>query len=144
MTDETIMQALVEIQRTQIILAKKTEATSDLIDDGYAFAIDKGLCPFLHTGESHPFDAGYKIKREFANKVLIYCADKWNAKEPLSFYDLEGQFGRDERVELIFILRYAALNGRFDNAFFAGLAANCPTEAHGLNDPFKASEIGVI
>ena len=144
MTDEKTMQALVEIQRTQIVLAKKNEATEHLIPDSYAFAIDKGLCPFLHTDDSHPFDAGYRIKREFAGQVLKYCADKWNNKDSLSFYDLERHFGGGERWELICILRYAALERRFDNEFFSGLAANCPIEAHGLNDPFLVTEIGVV
>ena len=78
-----------------------------------------------------------EIKREFANAVLKYCDQKWQAKEDLSFYDLEDHFGR-ERVELIRILRYAHLSRRFDDVFFRGILANCPMEAYRPERPVRS------
>lgn len=144
MTGEVTIQGLVEIYRSQVVLAKKSGETKNLILDSYAFAINRRLCPVFHTDESFALDAGFRIKRKIAEEVIKYCDDKWTAGEPLSFYNLEDHFGRDARWALISILRYAALEQRFDKKFFSGLAANCPTEAHGLDDPFQCSEIGVV
>ena len=142
-TETNVMRALVDIQRTQILLAKLAKPTADLVPNSYAYALDKRLCPVFDTEDGHPFDEGYEIKRGFANSVLTYFDQKWLAGEALSFYDLEAHFGR-ERVELIHILRYAHLSRRFDDAFFSAILANCPSEAHGLNDPFDPSELGVV
>lgn len=143
MTNINVMRALVEIQRTQVVLAKLADATASFVPDAYAYAIDKRLCPVFDTESGHSFDDGYEIKREFVDSVLKYCDQKWQAKEALSFYDLERHFDH-ARGELIHVLRYTYLSHKFDDAFFNGLLANCPTEAHGLNDPFDASEISVV
>ena len=138
------MRALVEIQRTQIILAKRTELTANLMSNSYAFALDKRMCPVFETDDTNPLEEGYTIKRQFINQVLKYCADKWNAGEILSFYGLEAHFNRNNRLELIFILRYAFLRHWIDDKFFQGIASSCPGEAHGINDPFDVNEIGII
>lgn len=143
MSEENILQALAEIHRTQIVLAKKASVTSHLIPDGYAYAINHSLCPIFHTEGESPFDGGYKIKREFVDEVLKYCNEKWQKKEKLSFYGLEGHFD-GMRWELICILRYAFLAGRFDESFFIGIDSECPVEAHGINDAFDSTEIDVI
>jgi len=143
MTETNVMRALVDIQRTQVVLAKLAKQTEGLVPSSYAYALDKRLCPVFDTEDGHPFDEGYDIKREFANSVLKYCDQKWLAGEAPSFYDLEDHFGR-QRVELIHILRYAHLSRRFDDAFFKAVLANCPSEAHGLAEPFDPSELGVV
>ena len=73
MTDNNLIRALVDVQRTQVVLAKLFDATASLIPDAYAFAIDKRLCPVFDTEDGHPFDDGYGDKarvRERSPEVL--------------------------------------------------------------------------
>jgi len=139
-----VLRALLDVKRQQIVLAKRTDHTATLVEDSYAFAMDHRICPIFHIDDADPFDGAYTVGKVFVTDVVTYCDKKWLAGEPLSFYDLEARFGRDSRMELIFTLRYAALNGRFDTGFYRGLSANCPTEAHGLNDPFSVAEVSLL
>ncbi|MEH6413834.1 hypothetical protein [Pseudomonas sp. CGJS7] len=143
MTDPLVVQGLLEIHRTQILMAKLSESTAHRVPDSYAFAIDRRLCP-VFQGDSDPFDLGYRIGRDLANSVVSYCDEQWTSGRRISFYDLESHFGRLLRWELISILRYAALDRRFDHDFFSSLASSCPSEAHGLNDSFSLDEIGLV
>jgi len=139
-----LLKALLDVKRQQVLLTKRTDETSSLIEDSYAFAMDRRLCPVFHTDDTDPFDPVYSISRSFINDVLNYCDEKWHAKELLTFYDLEAHFGHGYRCELIDTLRYAVLAKRFGEEFYKGLATNCPVEAHGINEPFRKSQISLV
>ena len=144
MSHNDSIRALLEIHRTQILIAKKQVPEGLGIPDAYAYALDVRMCPFFHTDDADAFEGGYRFSREFCEEVIKYCGKKWDAKEELTFYQLEDAFGRDNRMGLIFVLRYAHLDRRFDDKFFAGIAKNCPSEAHGITDDFNLREISVV
>jgi hypothetical protein len=48
----------------------------------------------------------------------------------VTFYSLEDK--GSERMTIFFILRYALLNGRFDENFYKGIDSDCPLEGYGI------------
>lgn len=144
--DTTLLKAVYELRRQEIILAKLNTVMAAAIPDALAFAYASRLCPVfhtMHTTEEDPFDSAYRVSREFANAVLEYCDEMWLKKEKVTFYGLEDRFAnldRGKRMDVYAILRYAFLGGRFDPDFFKGVLSNCPAEAHGLDSPFNVSD----
>lgn len=143
MSTKREIAAALESHRTTVLLAKVNPATTEFVPDAYAFAMDNRLFPGFDRTED-AFEEGYLISKNTFEEVIRYCSDAWSSGEALSFYDVEGSFGRDMRWEIIVILRYASLKRRFDEKFFLDIARNCPTEAHGISDPFRLDELSLV
>ena len=145
---DTILKAVYELKRQELLFAKFDRPTSKVIPDAVAFAYKHRLCPILHVshnpdlGQENPFEDAYQISRQFAKTALDYCDEKWKNNRAVTFYELE-EFFHGNRHEIHTVLRYAALSGRFDYYFFRQLESDGPVEARGLNAPFKPAEISL-
>ena len=124
----------------------------------YAFAWKNDIYPALHDGVTWhvPFCDSFEIPEKETMAVLDFLSDQWEAKTPVSFYDLENHFGVSgasrsngtfTRWKLCRIVRYLALDGvRFDTEFWDALLKNgdAPSEALSLARPLRADEISPL
>lgn len=141
---QTLLKAIFEVQRQNLILAKLNPQTSKHIDDALAFAYHKRLCPTLHTSSAadDPFNDAWKITRDFVDQVSTYCEEQRRRKEPVGFgTELEGKFSRDQRHTLVDVMRYIFLAGRFDPPFWKALLRMAPSEARGITHRFELNEL---
>lgn len=142
--DTKILRAIYEAKRQNLLIAKLNPNTSVLIQDSYAYAYTRRLYPFYQADHDDPYEAVYKITKEFVEKILKHCDDKWLKEEKTTFYELEDKFGREYRGEIISVLRYAFLEQVFDRDFFENLLVECPAEAHGLTRDFDLKDITIF
>lgn len=122
---------------------------------GYAYAWAHDIYPALHDGVSWhvPFRDEFEVSEEEIMAVLTFLADQWDAKNPVTFYEMEDHFGvhgssRSDgeftRWKLCRIVRYLSLDGlRFDKAFWNVLLQNgtAPSEALSLARPLGREDL---
>lgn len=147
--DTMSIEALYEIKRQGLLLG--FIAHPDKVDPALAFAHQHRLSPIFHEAvmkEAYgqdPFEEAYHIKSKFANDVIKYIEELWRAKdyERLSFNELEDKFGgyKANRMELIFVIEYARISGRFDNAVYAAIEKDAPVEASPISSSFSARDV---
>jgi hypothetical protein len=142
-TNNTILKALYETKRQQLIIAWNTPAV-EKIENAYVYAYERRICPIFHIDqdEDDPFVDVYKIPRNFVEEVIEYADSLWigvnKDLSQLTFYKMENKFkGKGNRSDLIAVFRYAFLNHNFDEEFFKALRSDCPTEAHNINRPLE-------
>ena len=141
--------ALYEVKRQAFLLGYLQNP--DQFSDSLAFAYEHRLAPILHEGiarETHgsdPFDEVYAVKGEFISEVLRYVDDRALADdyESLEFYKLEDKFGgyKANRIELIYALEYARIDGRFDEKVWSAIEKNAPMEANSLDAEFSPEKV---
>ena len=141
--------AVYELKRQGILLGYLQSPEN--FDAAYVYAVDKRIPPIFHEGimrEAHghdPFAECYVVTPTFAQSVISFVDECWMNKDfsKVGFYDLESMFGghHEIRMELIHILEYARIAGRFDDELFEAVEANSPTEAHPLGSSFCAADI---
>jgi len=123
----------------------------DKFAEAHAFAVFNRLPPIFHeniareTYGDDPFDELYVVNSEFALDFLKYVDERWLEKDwdALGFYKLEEKFGgyKKYRVELIHLLEYMRIDGRFDDAFYEAVEANSPAEANSIDATFSPAEV---
>jgi len=122
----------------------------------YVYAWDSGVFPLLHEGADWhaPFEGCFRVSEDEANRVFKVLCDRWDDKNPITFYELEDHFevrsGRTslDRSKLLYICRYFFLEGcrdglkgairSLDLNAWQTLVTNgkCPSEAHSIvGDP---------
>lgn len=120
---------------------------SDRFNSALAFAYYHRIAPIFHenlareTYGRDPFEDIYAVKASFIDKVTKYVDECWrnNTLDKIEFYKLEAKFG--ERMELIFALEYARIDGRFDERVWRAIESNAPIEAKPLAHSFPPEEV---
>lgn len=141
--EKSILKALYYIRKNQILHFYRVDSEKSQISDSFAYAISKDCFPYFHSDdEIEMYGDCFSIKYDFIDAVIKYIDESWLQKKYYTFYELEDKFGRENRPELIVILRYCFLDGRFGgNDFWKKLEEYCPSEAHGLSAPLKEWDI---
>ena len=111
------IQALFEIQRTQIILGFYNNA--DFMDPALVFSYENRIYPYFHEshlpGNADVFEGCYVIEKMFVENVVKYISSFLEEGEFANiptFYELEYKFG-GQREALADIIRYMFLSGCF-------------------------------
>lgn len=142
-------KALYEIKRQNFLIGYVQNP--ERYDDALAYAYENRIAPVFHEAimreahEEDPFEDAYSISADFVNRVLKHIDELWLEKkfDEVGFYDLETHFGdhHEYRVELIHILEYARIAGRFDDELYAAVEANAPAEANSIDSSFSPSDV---
>lgn len=146
--DPTLI-ALYEIKRQSFLLGFLQNP--DNFDPALAYAYNNRVAPYFHENsakehyECDPFDEIYFVKRAFLDEVYGYIDECELAGEHtnLEFNKLEDKFGgyRTNRIELIYALEYARINGRFTSECWKSIESKAPAEANSIESTFSASDI---
>ncbi|EGV33099.1 hypothetical protein ThidrDRAFT_0777 [Thiorhodococcus drewsii AZ1] len=152
---EKTKEMLFMLQRFQILALFTNSATEKNVTPSYAFAWFDSVYPFL--SESAPWHKPYadcfKVQEPELEELHSFLCDKWDANQPISFYDLESHYGIHgssspgpvwSRHSLRSACRYIyLLENNFDNAFWTALCKNghCPMEAHSITSEFGPKNI---
>lgn len=154
MTDENSrwkqhLIALYEVKR-QAFLNSYLQ-NRERFSDALAFAYHHRIAPAFHENIAReryggdPFDEVYAVKRDFIEEVTRYVDDCALADdfEAIGFYKLEDKFGgyKANRIELIYALEYARIDGRFDEKVWKAIEANAPMEANRLRSKFSPEDV---
>lgn len=144
------IKAIFETKREQLMFAWLDEDKRNYINDGYVFAISERLYPYFHidTSKADVFEDVYEVPKSLVKKVIERIDEIWvddPQSSDLEFYNLEHEFGgRGLRIELIQIIRYCAISGRFSADTYNKIMSNAPVEANfGLNDPLEEGDLVV-
>lgn len=143
------IKALYEIKRQNFLIGYIQNP--DRFDDALAYAYENRMAPVFHEDimreahEEDPFEDAYAVSAEFVKRVLKYIDDLWLEKkfDELGFYDLETHFGghHEYRMELIHVLEYARIAGRFDDTLYNAVEANAPSEANSIDSSFSPNDV---
>ena len=139
------IQALFEIQRTQIILGFYNNA--DFMDPALVFSYENRIYPYFHEshlpGNADVFEGCYVIEKMFVENVVKYISSFLEEGEFANiptFYELEYKFG-GQREALADIIRYMFLSGCFGPNLYQKIESGCPIEVRGLTAPYKKSAV---
>lgn len=123
----------------------------EFFDASLAYAYLHRMAPFFHetdVKESYGedvFDDVYAIKSSFVDGLTKYMDECWRRGDlnALAFSNLEDLFGgyRTNRSEIICVLEYAKINGRFDENVWAAVEQGAPVEALGLKSTFCPEDV---
>jgi hypothetical protein len=160
-SDKTVLRALAEIRRRQILAIKLNPQTKDVYSNEYVFAVIRSIYPLYHEHvgflenkddiiASLPFFDTYDISREQVEEVADLLSEGHNG-ESISFYSLESHFynkpewnkkWRTFRIDLIYVCRYIYLSEAFDNDdIWKGLLSSAPSEAKNFKKKWSSSEL---
>lgn len=140
--------ALYELKRQGFLIGYVQNP--DRFSDSLAFAYYNRLAPIFHeniareTYGEDPFADVYAVKGDFISEVLNYVDERDLAgdHQALEFYKLEDKFGgRSNRIELIHVLEYARIDGRFNKQVWDAVLSNAPAEANNLDDTFSPNNV---
>ncbi|AGR73280.1 MULTISPECIES: hypothetical protein [pseudomallei group] len=141
--------ALYELKRQSFLIGYIQNPEN--FDSALAFAYYNRLAPIFHEDsarekyESDPFAEAYSVKAEFIDEVLKYVDDREHEGDltAIEFYNLEDKFGgyKANRIELIYALEYARIDGRFNDAVWAAIERNAPAEANNLQKEFSPKDV---
>lgn len=113
-------------------------------DEAQAFAWSSRVYPLRPGKLDEAFKDDFDVGQADVERVLTYLDEKWTAKTPVTFYEVESHFARSGigRVDLIDMCRLFHLSRLFDQPFRDGLTANAgaPVEANGINRPFDRDD----
>lgn len=148
MVDDQLV-ALYEIKRQSFLIGYIQNP--DRFSDSLAFAYFHRIAPIFHENsarevyDSDPFEAIYAVKAEFIRDVLKYIdqRDLEGDLAAIGFYNLEDMFGgyKANRVDLIYALEYARIDGRFGENIWKAIEGNAPTEANSLAASFSPRDV---
>lgn len=139
------IQALYEIQRTQIILGYYNSAS--FMDPALVFSYENRIYPYFH--ESHlPTNADvyagcYAIEKMFIDSVIKYITsflEEGSLRDIPTFLELEYKFG-GQREALADIIRYSFLSGCFVPDLYRKIESGCPQEVRVLTRPYARNEV---
>lgn len=143
------IKALYEVKRQSFLIGYIQNPKH--FDDALAFAYEHRIAPIFHEGimrevqGEDPFEEAYFVSSEFATKVVKRIDELWLAKkyDELGFYDLEDEFGghHENRIELIRIIEYARISGRFDDTVYKAVESSAPVEANSIDATFSPKDV---
>lgn len=141
--------ALYELKRQSFLIGYIQNPEN--FDSALAFAYYNRLAPIFHEDsarenyEIDPFAEAYSVKADFIDEVLKYVDDREHEGDltAIEFYNLEDKFGgyKANRIELIYALEYARIDGRFNDAVWAAIERNAPAEANNLQKEFSPKDV---
>lgn len=136
MTNDLQLLALYENRKLTITLNYRIHGDVCGFTPAYAYAVANDIYPLFQSAHSpeegiiDPFYDCYRTSEADISKILNYVDGEWLEGRLYSFYELEDHFGgKDSRVKLIQVLRYAYLDGRFDEELWDKLISWAPIEA---------------
>jgi hypothetical protein len=119
----------------------------------------------LHEGADwhKPFEECFEVPRDDISSVMDALCERWDAGNPMTFYELESHFKMShrhsglDRGRLVDICRYIFLHAcpddldgkschRFDKEMWHTLVKNheCPAEAHYIVRPAREAQYGFM
>lgn len=141
--------ALYELKRQSFLIGYIQNP--DHFSDALAFAYYHRLSPIFHedivreTYDSDPFEDAYAVKASFIDSVTQYVDECWrtNNLKAIEFYTLEEKFGgyKAKRIELLYTLEYARIDGRFDDTVWTAIESNAPIEASSVAATFSPKDV---
>lgn len=141
--------ALYELKRQAFLFAYIQNP--DHFDDALAYAYYHRVAPIFHeTGVKEAYDADpfadiYSVSADFAEAVTKFIDRKWLAQDfaAIAFNRLEDEFGgyKAKRMELIHILEYTRIDGRFDDDVWKAIEHEAPIEARNLDGTFSPDDV---
>ena len=156
----TVLRALAEIRRSQIVAIKGNPATADLYPDAFVHAILHSVCPAYHedvagTGLAReealrlfPFRETYDVPEETVLEIGSLLDARWMAKEAVTFRELEKLYserpwpGTNLRNDLINICRYFFLRRMFDgDDFWRTFMKEAPSQALDITRDWNRDEL---
>lgn len=147
-------KALFNLQRFQILQAKRNEATAHTIPDYYAYAWYAKVYPFFDEVElNEDLKDYFHITEKEVDIITKYAADEWDAGRLHNFYEYESHFGVRQggndgitRGKLISVFRYCYLSDHYDEAFWKKLIEPMkhPTEAATIISDFNPDQLYII
>lgn len=137
MENEKILKALYAQRKLIIIQSYRMLKENSGFSESYVYSIAKDIFPIFHIDyyqDISIYNDFYKIKEDIIQSFITYIDDVWLRKEKIGFYDLEDKYGQGKRSELIKMLRYCYLDGRFyGDEFWNYLKKNGPIECNSIN-----------
>ena len=122
----------------------------DAVDPALLYCAMERVAPFgvmQHWTDSSldPFSEFYSVSMEFIDKVTHRLDQAWlnnESSEYPTFYELEDEFGKGRRVELIRTIELCKVRCLFDNNIYEALTADAgaPTEANHLSKSFSVED----
>ncbi|WP_140919142.1 hypothetical protein [Limnobaculum xujianqingii] len=152
MSDSTILQALFNQQRIQIL---ELGVIHNKFSNDYLFAWESGVYPFFADTDGtvlpYPhevYKTNFIVSPERVKKVFDYLCECWDNKNIPTFYELEDYFGGKYdsvygRGVLVDCCRYFFLHTCFDKKFWQILLTPMkhPAEAAYLASTFDRDDI---
>ena len=141
-------------QKFMILSLFTNDAQGRSVHPAYAFAWSEGVYPFLDSAGWHePYEDFFAVRNEQIDELHAFLADRWDAKKPLTFYELERHYGIGSsthpgpvwsRSTLIRSCRYIYLHeDNFDQGYWNhfGKDSNWPVEAHSILRRFTPDDV---
>ena len=145
------IHALYEIHRHQLLLNCTDQDREFIFPLDYIYALDNRMYPYFQESwcvGDDPFVECYQVTKEFMTEVITELDRQWldKSEQIPTFYELEGIYGREQRFELINIIRYCYLHQGFDGGFYDRILTPTehPTEASGITREYNASDIYLV
>ena len=149
-----VKDMLFTLQRFQILALFSNPQAQRNVSPAYAFAWSESIYPALNASAiwHRPYADQFLIKEPLVDDLHKLICTRWDAKNPVTFYDLEDHFnvsglGRPgpvwTRASLIKVCRYLYLADSVNDGMWAALLENgkCPTEAQYLTREFCVEDI---
>ena len=156
----TVLRALADIRRSQIVAIKANAATEDLYSDAFVHAVLHSVYPAYHedvtgTGLARdealrlfPFHDTYDVPEETVLEIGGFLDARWMAKEAITFRDLEKLYsdrswpGTNLRNDLINICRYLFLRRMLDgDNFWRNFMKDAPSQALDITREWSRDEL---
>ncbi|ADC63443.1 hypothetical protein [Allochromatium vinosum] len=151
---EATNESLFQLMRFNILNSGRSDLDNSPFTSAYIYAWESGVFPaFNEAADWHkPFSEQFDVTEEEVLALGKLLDEKWLAKTPITFYELEAHCGVRgstyssvswNRAKLVVTCRYMYLNRMFDDSFWSALVKNgeCPSEAHSICMPLKQSDI---
>ena len=109
-----------------------------------AYAWTHRIFPWFDShGVAQEFKDEFEVGADKISEVIKFIDDDWMGEKKLTFYDIESHFnvrldGQLDRSDLIGIVRYAFLSGRFNDELWERLTVggSGPVESQSISSPF--------
>ena len=143
MTDNSIISALFQIMKFNILSASRAENQRSPFSDDYFFAWSSGVYPYGSEIDFHkPFGSEFQVSQSQMEDLAELLDKRWMKNNPMTFYELEDHFGGKhemtngwDRSKLIRACRYFHLKGLFRGHEF------WETMLKKMEHPMEASQV---
>jgi hypothetical protein len=139
---------LFSLQRFQILALFTNASAKNNVSPSYAFAWAESVYPCLNgSAEWHkPYEECFSVREIQISELHNLLVDRWEKKDPITFYELEKRYVRDargawDRSKLLSACQYIHLCKQFDSEFWAGMLKDCPIEAHSIIKDYQVSDV---
>ncbi|KQW30730.1 hypothetical protein ASE36_00045 [Rhizobium sp. Root274] len=146
---ETLLAAMYETKRQNFLIGFVNNP--ERFDPALAFAYYHRMAPIFHeddlreTEGGDPFESIYSVKRQFVVDVTNHIDENWlnRTTDNVQFNKLEDRFGgyKANRMEILVVLEYSRIAGRFDDELFDAVVKGAPIEASKIDATFRPEDI---